>query len=134
MLSFYIIVEYITLKVNSVICSTIKFLYHRAKGEHNMDAIDRIRALREDNDMNQAAIAKLLNVGQKTYSDYELRKIRIPLDSVIILARFYNVDMNYICGLSDAKKALSFKIIGKPSVFTFGKAAARRKCFGKHNS
>lgn len=30
-----------------------------------MDAIDRIRALREDNDMNQAAIAKLLNVGQK---------------------------------------------------------------------
>lgn len=65
MLSFYIIVEYITLKVNSVICSTIKFLYYRAKGEHNMDAIDRIRALREDNDMNQAAIAKLLNVGQK---------------------------------------------------------------------
>ena len=74
-----------------------------------MDAIDRIRALREDNDMNQAAIAKLLNVGQKTYSDYELRKIRIPLDSVIILARFYNVDMNYICGLSDAKKPFPLK-------------------------
>lgn len=74
-----------------------------------MDAIDRIRALREDNDMNQAAIAKLLNVGQKTYSDFELRKIRIPLDSVIILARFYNVDMNYICGLSDAKKPFPLK-------------------------
>ena len=59
--------------------------------------------------MNQAAIAKLLNVGQKTYSDYELRKIRIPLDSVIILARFYNVDMNYICGLSDAKKPFPLK-------------------------
>ncbi|MBR3791332.1 MAG: helix-turn-helix transcriptional regulator, partial [Clostridia bacterium] len=49
-------------------------------------------------------IAKILNVGQKTYSDYETRKIRIPLDSVIILAKYYNVDMNYITGISDIKK------------------------------
>ena len=69
-----------------------------------MDTIDRIRSLREDNDINQSDIAKILNVGQKTYSDYETRKIRIPLDSVIILAKYYNVDMNYICGISDVKK------------------------------
>lgn len=69
-----------------------------------MDTIDRIRSLREDNDINQSDIAKILNVGQKTYSDYETRKIRIPLDSVIILAKYYNVDMNYICGISDIKK------------------------------
>lgn len=48
-------------------------------------------------------MAALLNVGQKTYSDYELGKTRIPLDSILILARFYNVDANYICGLSDEK-------------------------------
>lgn len=69
-----------------------------------MDTIDRIRNLREDNDKNQSEIAKILNVGQKTYSDYETRKIRIPLDSVIILAKYYNVDMNYITGLSNIKK------------------------------
>ena len=69
-----------------------------------MDTADRIRALREDNDKNQSQIAKLLNVGQKTYSDYETRKTRIPLDSVIILAKYYNVDMNYICGVSDERK------------------------------
>ena len=69
-----------------------------------MDTIDRIRSLREDNDINQSDIAKILNVGQKTYSDYETRKIRIPLDSVIILAKYYNVDMNYICGISDVKR------------------------------
>lgn len=70
-----------------------------------MDAIDRIRALREDSDQTQSEIAKILNVGQKTYSDYETRKIRIPLESVIILAKYYNVDMNYICGITKEKKA-----------------------------
>ena len=69
-----------------------------------MDIADRIRALREDNDINQSTVAQLLNVGQKTYSDYETRKIRIPIDSVVILARYYDVDMNYICGVSDVKK------------------------------
>ena len=64
---------------------------------------ERIRALREDNDLKQYQIAELLHIGQKTYSDYELGKTRIPLESVIILAEYYNVDMNNICGISDVK-------------------------------
>ena len=63
--------------------------------------IEIIRDLREDNDKTQTEIAQLLNVSQRTYADYELRKIRIPIESAILLARFYNVDMNYICGLTD---------------------------------
>lgn len=63
----------------------------------------RIRALREDNDYTQTYIASLLNVGQRTYADYELGKTRIPVDSLVILARFYNVDMNYITGVSNTK-------------------------------
>ena len=66
-----------------------------------MDAIERIRELREDRDLTQARIAAILNVGQKTYSDYETRKTRIPLESMIILAKFYDVDMNYICGITN---------------------------------
>ena len=46
-----------------------------------------------------------LNIGQRTYADYELGKTRIPVDSLIILAKFYNVDMNYICGLTKVKRA-----------------------------
>lgn len=69
-----------------------------------MDVIERIRALREDCDKNQSEIAGILHVCQKTYSDYETRKTRIPLESVIKLAEFYNVDMNYICGISDVRK------------------------------
>ena len=69
-----------------------------------MNYIQRIRALREDSDMTQQQVAQLLKVGQKTYSDYELGKTRIPVDSLILLARLYNVDMDYICGVSDIRR------------------------------
>ena len=64
----------------------------------------RIRALREDHDYTQTYVASLLNVGQRTYADYELGKTRIPVDSLIILARFYDVDMNSICGVTRQKQ------------------------------
>ena len=60
----------------------------------------RIRELREDRNLAQREIADLLNVGQKTYSDYELGKTRIPLESIIILAKYYDVSVDYICGLT----------------------------------
>ncbi len=69
-----------------------------------MHYTQRIRDLREDKDLRQQDIADLLNVGQKTYSDYELGKTRIPIDSIIILAEFYNVSLDYICGVSADKK------------------------------
>ena len=68
-----------------------------------MSYAERIRALREDCDKTQAEIAKLLKVGQRTYCDYELGKTRIPVDSLIVLAKLYNVSMDYICGLSDIR-------------------------------
>ena len=67
---------------------------------------NRIRDLREDRDLTQAQVAEFLHVGQRTYSDYEHGKIRIPVDSLILLAQYYDTDMNYICGLT--KKKLPF--------------------------
>ena len=66
-----------------------------------MKYTERIRTLREDNDKTQSEIAALLNIGQRTYCDYELGKTRIPVDSLIVLAKYYNVNMDYICGISD---------------------------------
>ena len=66
-----------------------------------MNYRERIRALREDNDYTQTYIASILNVGQRTYADYELGKTRIPVESLIRLAEFYNVDMIYITGLNN---------------------------------
>ncbi len=74
-----------------------------------MSYTERIRALREDHGKTQEEIAKLLNVGQKTYSDYELGKTRIPVDSLIILAKLYNVSMDYICGISNVHNSFPKK-------------------------
>ena len=68
-----------------------------------MNYRDRIRALRENNDYTQTKIANILNIGQRTYADYESGKTRIPVDSLLILARFYNVSMDYITGASNIK-------------------------------
>lgn len=82
---------------------TLYFSRIEPKGEDFMKCIERIRALREDSDLNQTTVAKAIHVAQTTYSDYEKGKVRIPLECLIELARFYNVDMNYIAGVSDIK-------------------------------
>lgn len=69
-----------------------------------MDYLKRIRSLREDHDYTQVFIAAKLHVCQRTYADYESGKIRIPLDSMIILSQIYDVSMDYICCLSDRRK------------------------------
>lgn len=62
---------------------------------------DRIREIREDRSLTQQNVADLLNVGQRTYADYESGKTRIPVDSLMILAKYYNVSMDYISGASN---------------------------------
>ena len=64
---------------------------------------ERIRTIREDSDLTQQKVAELLHIGQRTYADYESGKTRIPVDSLLILARHYNVSMDYITGASDIK-------------------------------
>ncbi|MDO4303161.1 MAG: helix-turn-helix transcriptional regulator [Bacillota bacterium] len=64
---------------------------------------ERIKEIREDHSYTQQKVADLLNVGQRTYCDYESGKTRIPIDSIIILARHYNVSMDYITGVSNQK-------------------------------
>ena len=62
---------------------------------------ERIREIREDRSLTQQNVADLQNVGQRTYADYESGKTRIPVDSLMILAKYYNVSMDYISGASN---------------------------------
>ena len=64
---------------------------------------ERLKALREDNDYNQTTVANAIHVAQTTYSDYEIGKVRIPIECLMELAKFYDVDMNYISGISNIK-------------------------------
>ena len=57
---------------------------------------ERIREIREDHSLTQQKIADLLHIGQRTYADYESGKTRIPVDSLLVLARYYNVSVDYI--------------------------------------
>lgn len=66
---------------------------------------ERIRALREDSRFTQQNIADLLHVGQRTYSDYESGKTRIPVDSLLLLAQHYDVSVDYISGASNVKSS-----------------------------
>lgn len=66
---------------------------------------ERIRAIREDRSLTQQQIADLLHIGQRTYADYESGKTRIPIDSLLILAKYYNVSMDYITGASNVRSA-----------------------------
>ena len=66
--------------------------------------VERISELREDHDYKQKEIEDVINVAQTTYSDYERGIVRIPVEYLIRLAEFYNVDMNYLCGVSNVKR------------------------------
>ena len=63
----------------------------------------RIRNLREDKDLNQEQLAKLLNVSQTTYSRYETGNIDIPSRSLINLAQYYSTSVDYLLNLTDVK-------------------------------
>lgn len=64
----------------------------------------RLKDLRDDkDDINQADIAKLLGTTQQTYSLWERGEREIPLHHAITLAKFYNVSLDYIAGLTNNK-------------------------------
>ncbi len=60
---------------------------------------DRIRALREDRDLYQKDVAKVLGTSQSYYAQYENDKRKLPSDHVIKLCLFYKVSADYILGL-----------------------------------
>ena len=63
-----------------------------------MDYRTRMRNLREDNDLTQKQVAKILNCSQQVYSNYELGQRDIPTAILIKLADYYNVTTDYILG------------------------------------
>lgn len=63
-----------------------------------------IRNLREDKDLTQTDIAKILGVSQRVYSNYECGQVEISLDSLMKLADFYKVSVDYLLGRTKKKR------------------------------
>ena len=67
----------------------------------------RIREIREDKDLTQSDVAKILNVSQVAYSFYEKDKRQIPIDLLIKLAKYYNTSTDYLLELTNERKPYS---------------------------
>lgn len=83
-----------------------------------MIEVRRLKDLREDNDINQNEMAKILKVNRSTYSLWELGINIIPLKNLCDFADYFNVSIDYVLGLTNnkkikyIKKGLDLKVLG----------------------
>ena len=71
----------------------------------------RLKEIREDHDLLQKDIAKVLKISQVQYSRYETGIRLIPIDKLNILASFYKVSVDYLICRTDCKKPYPKSII-----------------------
>lgn len=60
---------------------------------------DRIRALREDADLNQTEMGRILKISQNAISKYENAERSVPVEILVEYSKYFNVTLDYICGL-----------------------------------
>lgn len=73
-------------------------------GEHAMRTfLEKIRGLREDNDLTQTQIAEVLGTSQTMYARYERGANEMPIHHLITLCKFYNVSADYLLGIEADK-------------------------------
>ena len=71
-----------------------------------MKICERLKNLREDSDKTQEEISKIIGTSQSYYAQYENGKRAIPFERVVILAKYYNVSLDYIAGITDTPRKL----------------------------
>jgi len=91
-------------KINNflVVCDTILF-----KEVLQVAYYQRIRDLREDSDKTQADVAEYLGTTAQHYGKYENGNAEIPFERAIALAKYYNVSLDYIAGMTNNKLGLA---------------------------
>ena len=83
--------------------SNDKIPYPKSKIINPNNNLTRLKEIREDRDLLQEDIAKVLQMSRKGYSHYEVYYSEIPLDKLIILAKFYNVSIDYLLFFTDER-------------------------------
>ena len=80
-----------------------------------MDYRTRIKNVREDRDLTQSNVGKLLNKSQQGYNHIEAGRAELKIDDLKILCRFYNLSADYLIGLTDTPTALQDHVEEKAS-------------------
>ena len=70
-----------------------------------MDYRTRIRNIREDRDLTQSEIGKLLNKSQQGYNHIESGRAELKIDDLKKLCQFYNISADYLIGLTNTPKS-----------------------------
>ena len=78
-----------------------------------MKYYQRLKDIREDHEKTQKEIAELLKTTQPQYTRYETGERELPMHHFIMLAKYYNLSIDYLVGLIDTPKTLD----GKPYCF-----------------
>ena len=68
-----------------------------------MDYRRRMRDLREDHDLSQEEVGKILHKSQQGYSHIENGRAELKIEDLLTLCKFYNVTADYFIGLSEEK-------------------------------
>lgn len=69
--------------------------------ENKILKYERIRNLRQDNDLSQKQVADMLHVSQNTYAQYETGVLNYPVDVLLKLALFYHTSVDYLLERTD---------------------------------
>lgn len=69
-----------------------------------MDYRKRIRAVREDRDLTQAEVGKILKKTQQGYNHIENGRAELKIEDLIVLCKYYNLSADYLIGLTDTPK------------------------------
>ena len=64
-----------------------------------MDYRQRLREIREDRDLSQAEVGRVINKSQQGYSHIENGRAELKIDDLIRLCKYYNLSADYIIGL-----------------------------------
>ena len=75
------------------------------KGGVGLDYRTRLRNIREDRDLTQAEVGKLLNKSQQGYNHIEAGRAELKIDDLVKLCKFYDLSADYLIGLTAKPKS-----------------------------
>lgn len=76
-------------------------------GGKTIKYFQNLRKIREDRDLLQKDIARILNIYQQQYQRYETGERQMPINYYKTLAKYYNVSIDFLSGLTDIPRTLT---------------------------
>lgn len=81
-------------------------IIQKANGADWVNYRERIKSVREDRDLTQAQLGRILNKSQQGYNHIEAGRAELKIDDLIRLCKFYDLSADYLIGLTDKPSPL----------------------------